>query len=133
LKKSHRNPDSLPIAVRVYPTQPNLEKTTRSNKKWKRPEALLVFDVETRVDATQRLTFGSYRFIVGGVCLEEALFFGEDLPKEDVEILKKYVKTHEADAINKKLRLLTRREDWAVRARRRNHCHRARRRHRGTR
>ena len=110
MKNSRRNPDSLPVAVRVYPTRPNLEKTARSNKKWKRPEAMLVFDTETRIDATQRLTFGSYRFIVDGVCLEEALFYGDDLPKEDLDILENYVKTHEADAINKKLRLLTRRE-----------------------
>src|SRR5712692_5534675 len=110
MKESRCNPASLPIAVRVYPTQPDLEKTTRSNKKWKRPEAMLVFDTETRIDATQRLTFGSYRFIVDGVCLEEAIFYGDDLPKEDLEILENYVKTHEADAINKKLRLLTRRK-----------------------
>src|SRR5712692_8264995 len=86
MKESRCNPASLPIAVRVYPTQPNLEKTTRSNKKWKRPEAMVVLDAETRIDPTQRLTFGSYRFIVGGVCLEEALFSGDDLPKEDLEI-----------------------------------------------
>jgi len=71
---------------------------------------MLVFDTETTVDATQRLTFGSYRFVVEGVCLEEALFYGDDLPKEDLQILENYVKTREADAVNKKLHLLTRRQ-----------------------
>src|SRR5437660_9826597 len=99
---------SLPIAVRVYPGQPNTEKSSRSQKRWKRSNAMLVLDTETRVDATQRLTFGSYRFIVEGVCLEEVLFYGDDLPGDDLKILENYVKTHEADAVNKKLRLLTR-------------------------
>ena len=33
---------------------------------------MFVFDTETRTDATQRLTFGSYRFIVAGQCLKES-------------------------------------------------------------
>src|SRR5205809_4018181 len=98
------DPDALPIAIRVYPTQPNAEQRNRPQKRWRRPNAMLVFDSETRTDAAQRLTFGSYRFIVDGSCLEEALFYGDDLPAADVKILEEYVRKHEAEAANKKLR-----------------------------
>ena len=58
---------------------------------------MVVFDTESRVDATQRLTFGSYRFIRDGRCQEEGLFFADDLPEADLAVLRKYVETHEAD------------------------------------
>ena len=61
----------LPIAVRVFPDRSDVERDIRSEKSWRLPEGMLVFDTETRVDATQKLTFGSYRFIVAGQCLEE--------------------------------------------------------------
>ena len=59
---------------------------------------MLVFDTETRTDAAQRLTFGSYRFYKDGHCLEEGLFFGDDLPKKDRRILERYVAKHPVDA-----------------------------------
>jgi hypothetical protein len=68
---------------------------------------MLVIDTETRIDATQRLTFGSYRFIRGGVCQEEGLFFGSDLPDQDRKILESYAAEHPADAVNQQLKLLT--------------------------
>jgi hypothetical protein len=71
---------------------------------------MLVFDTETRTDSTQRLTFGSYRFIVSGKCLEEGLFYADDLPDKDRQILNQYVATHMADAAKKKLLLVTRRQ-----------------------
>ena len=55
---------------------------------------MLVFDTETRTDATQRLTFGSYQFIVAGRCLEEGLFYANDLPEKDRKVLERYVATH---------------------------------------
>jgi len=103
---------SLPLSVRVYPESPNpaFEKTQpRENrlKTWRQPNAMLVFDTETRVDATQRLTFGSYRFFTDGVCQEEGLFFGTDLPDHDREVLEFYVAGHSAEAASKELKLLT--------------------------
>ncbi len=62
--------DYLPIAVRVYP---DLKATPE--RKAPRIDGMLVFDCETRVDKTQALTFGSYRFLVAGRCLEEGLFY----------------------------------------------------------
>ena len=83
----HRELKSLPIAVRVYPQPKDAPAKTRSRKSWQCPEAMLVFDTETRTDATQSMTFGSYRFIVAGRCLEEGLFYGDDLPQSDLDVL----------------------------------------------
>ena len=98
------DPNALTIAVRVYPEPPKSKKDTRSRKSWQLPDAMLVFDTETRTDATQRLTFGSYRFFVGGQCLKESLFYGDDLPEKDRRVLERYVATHRG------LDLLTRRQ-----------------------
>ena len=72
---------------------------------------MLVFDTETRIDATQRLTFGSYRFVVAGRCLEEGLFYADDLPEKDRRILEQYAATHRAETASdgvRDLKLLTR-------------------------
>ena len=105
--------DSLPIAIRVYPQPADME----DRSPWKTPpplpDAMFIFDTETRVDATQRLTFGSYRFIVSGRCLEEGLFYGDDLPGKDWQILERYTKTHGAETVaegKRDLLLLTRRQ-----------------------
>ena len=57
---------------------------------------MLVFDTETRTDTAQALTFGSYRYYEHGICLEEGLFYGDDLPRADRATLEAYVKTHAA-------------------------------------
>jgi hypothetical protein len=108
-----QGPQSLPIAVRVYPQPKDTPAKTRSRKAWQCPEAMLIFDTETRTDATQSLTFGSYRFIVAGRCLEEGLFYGDDLPQPDLQILQAYVSTHDAHRAHGHVRplcLLTRRQ-----------------------
>ena len=43
---------------------------------------MLVFDTETRTDAAQALTFGSYRYFEDSICLEEGLFYGDDFPSD---------------------------------------------------
>jgi len=102
----------LPIAVRVYPQPKNADQESHSHKPPRRPDAMFVFDTETRIDATQRLTFGSYRFVVAGQCLEEGLFYADDLPRKDLVVLKRYVESHRADIArgDRPLRLLNRRE-----------------------
>ena len=92
---------SLPIAVRVYPDLRRDRK--RSDKPWKRPEGMLVWDTETRIDETQRFMFGSYRFIVGNQCLEEALVCAGDLMDQEHSVLEQY-------AADERLYLRTRRE-----------------------
>lgn len=101
----------LPIAIRVYPEAQ--AETTQRNKKSKpltRPDSYLVFDTETRTDATQRLTFGGYRFIQKGRCLEEGLFHADDLSDAERLTLEEYVSTHKPDTTPEgvqKLLLLT--------------------------
>ena len=111
----NHSPNHLPIAVRVYPTtgadeSGNKPAKSKPAKPWKVPRAMFVFDTETRIDATQRLTFGSYRFIVAGRCLEEGLFFADDLSADERQILKQYAETQPADTAPEgatKLRLLS--------------------------
>ena len=91
-------PDPLELAVRVYP-EPRSEGTRRKRRRlahWRRPRWMLAVDTETRIDAAQALTFGSYRFFDDGVCLEEGLFYADDLPAADRGALQAYVKTHAA-------------------------------------
>src|SRR5260370_12108419 len=110
---SAREPISLKIALRIYPESRKDEKPSRSQKRWRPPKAMLIFDTESRVDATQRLTFGSYRFIIKGRRLEEGLFMAEDLPEADQRILQQYVATHKADVVAERvqqLRLLSPRQ-----------------------
>jgi hypothetical protein len=75
---------------------------------------MLVFDTETRIDEAQALTFGSYRFIENGRCLEEGLFYADDLPTADRAVLEVYVKSHASGTDRREgvpeLLLLSRRE-----------------------
>jgi hypothetical protein len=103
----------LPIAVRVYPDASDTGQDKHVGRKFRLPDRWIIFDTETRVDATQRLTFGSYRVIVKGGCVEEGLLYGDDLPQADIDVLKHYVSTHSADTVpngNPELRLFTRDE-----------------------
>ena len=87
-------PTRLVIAVRVYPGLKDAEKEfNRPRRKWNRPEAIFVFDAESRTDRTQRLTFGSYRSIIAGQLAKECLFYGDDLPVKDRRILERHVAT----------------------------------------
>lgn len=101
-------PLSIPLAVRVYP-EPLHKEVSKARKRWVRPETMLVFDTETTTDATQKLLFGSYRFFTSGECVEEGLFYADDLPKMDLAILRKYANSHSADTTGiTKLKLISR-------------------------
>jgi lambda repressor-like predicted transcriptional regulator len=72
---------------------------------------MLVLDTETTTDATQRLLFGSYRFIDRSRCVEEGLFYPDDLSSDQLSILQDYVRTHRADTVKRRpLKFLTLRE-----------------------
>lgn len=89
---SHREPMPLVIAVRVFPDLKDEDRDfDKPKRQWKRPDAMFVVDTETRTDRTQRLTFGSYRLIVGDQLLKENLFYGDDLPAKDRRILERHV------------------------------------------
>ncbi len=107
---NHIDVKRLSIAVRVYPT-PKIKEHVSRVRKWRTPQAAFVWDAETRVDHTQRLTFGSYRFIVAGRLLEEGLLYADDLSVKEMRVLQTYIETHPADTAAKvpqKLRLLNR-------------------------
>jgi hypothetical protein len=109
---SRREPTSLVIAVRVFPDLKDEDRDfDKPKREWTRPDAILVFDTETRTDRTQRLTFGSYRFIVAGQLVKENLFHGDGLPAKDLRILERHVATPTAvvlDEDNHDVSLLTR-------------------------
>ncbi len=84
----------LPIAVRVYPDLPSSQP---DRKTMPEIDGMLVFDCETRTDKAQALTFGSYRFLVEGRCLEEGLFYGDDLLPRELTTLERYACEHSAD------------------------------------
>jgi hypothetical protein len=108
-----QNPDPLTIAVRVFPTPEPREELNRTNKKWRLPRAMFVFDTETRTGTTQKLTFGSCRFLVDGELKQEILFYADDLPAKDRKTLEKYVEAQHERALKSgepPLLLLTRRE-----------------------
>ena len=107
----YREPIPLVVAVRVCPDLKDKEKAfDRPLREWRRPDGMLVFDTETRKDRTQRLTFGSYLFIVNGQWCKESLFYGDDLPIRDHKILERYVATINAQKRDEEydLSLLTR-------------------------
>ncbi len=89
-----KNISELPVAIRIFPETAKSEKPARKKRPWSIPEAMLVFDTETRTDAAQRLTFGSYRFVLRGETVEEGLFHGDDLPDKDRKTLEQYVAEH---------------------------------------
>src|SRR5436309_12835174 len=91
---TEKNISELPVAIRISPETAKPEKPPRKRKPWSIPDAMLVFDTETRTDAAQRLTFGSYRFILCGDTVEEGLFYGDDLPDKDRKTLEQYVADH---------------------------------------
>ena len=84
-------PVPLSVAIRVFPALERSPQAIRGNKKWRLPNAMFVFDTETRIDASQRLTFGSYRFFRNRELQEEGLFYADDLPSKDRRTLERYV------------------------------------------
>jgi hypothetical protein len=92
----------VPIAVRAFTelVPPTTRRPSPPPPPW--PDRVLVFDTETTTDATQRLTFGSYRYCRTGpagtlVCVEEGLFHAPDLETNEFALLREYTDTHAAD------------------------------------
>ena len=61
--------------------------------KW--PSSALIFDTETKIDPTQKLTFGCFRRYElkrnNYFCIEEGLFFADGLRRADRTLLERYV------------------------------------------
>jgi hypothetical protein len=106
-------PDPLKLAIRVYPEPPSDDREREKLRFWRRPHQMFVFDTECKIGTAQSLTVACYRYYERGICLEEGLFFGDDLPRADRAKLEAYVKTHAAATDLRRgapeLRLLSRR------------------------
>lgn len=112
-------PELLDTAVRVWTEIADCGPEHRAPIAIERPRFALVLDTETTVDAAQRLTFGSYRYLRiawhGGepefICVEEGLFYADDLPKRDpegFETLLSYTQAEQAEvdgSLRRELRL----------------------------
>jgi hypothetical protein len=73
---------------------------------------VLVLDCETIIDATQCLLVGSWRVYFQGACIDEGLFYADNLPAAGLAVLETYVQTHRAATAGsapEPLRLLPRR------------------------
>ena len=99
---------ALPVAVRVFSTfEPRKAKWRKTNKVEgrrravpPRPSQWFVFDCETRIDETQRLTFGSYRYVEDGAQLEEGLFVADDLSGKERRTIDAYALHHALPVIS---------------------------------
>jgi hypothetical protein len=105
----------LPVAIRAYPltAEDAQRKPINPRKRWRLPGETIVFDTETRTDATQRLTFGGYRAVINGECVEEGLFYADDLSRREVATLRRYVarnKPYNVLGDRREMRLLSVRE-----------------------
>ena len=112
--QSNNAPEPVVAGVRAYmlpkSAKPGTNRKTRPrNAPEGFPPLVLLFDTETTVDPSQRLRFGSYRLCewekrAGGqwslICLEEGLFYGDDLPKrapKDFRALQRFALSAVAD------------------------------------
>lgn len=112
---SMTGPSYLELAVRAHtvPTQRKTrDKATPKSMRRKDPRSkkVLVFDCETRTDATQKLTFGWYRVYDRGTLIDEGIFCADDLPESDRETLRAYCCSHREGDFpqGEPIRLLTR-------------------------
>ncbi len=96
------------VFVRAYATDKEQEekkvskkRNTRTNNRLKWPVYALVFDTETRTTADQSLTFGVFRLceLRNGKyeVVREGLFYADDLPLSELQILQRYVQTEISD------------------------------------
>lgn len=102
--------EPIVTAVRVFTTRARRDKKDRikrSSRKRRYPFEVLVFDTETRIDPSQNLMVGVWRFYrddpdakPGTTCIEEGFFYPDDLPETDPDgyrTLVEYAATHQPD------------------------------------
>ena len=94
-----RNPEirPLPVAVRVFPYAAEKRKEHHWAGSSTLQRGTLVIHTTESTGSTQKLTFGIYRLIVGGECLEEGLFYADDFLRRELQVLRDYVVCHNVD------------------------------------
>lgn len=104
--RAHTEVLKRPKSRRAKPkqSQPAAKKSNPRNCDPRWPDYALVFDCETTTDSRQTLTFGMFRFCdwLGDSfrCLEEGIFYADDLPETEPDafsILKRYAETTAAE------------------------------------
>jgi hypothetical protein len=121
--------ECLPVAVRAWlhprpatePDGSSMEPWSPSEPARPSPHRVLVFDTETTTDRTQRLLYGVWRLYrdraaSGSTCVEEGIFYADDLPERDpvgFALLRAYARAKPAsvaDGWSKRIRLVSRSE-----------------------
>lgn len=92
-------PELHEIFVRAHTVVPGKPTRDRASPaKW--PDEVLIFDTETTIDTAQKLNFGFFRRCklgrTGYQCVEEGLFYADDIDAAQQEVLKCFV----ADPLN---------------------------------
>lgn len=91
-------PEQLSISIRNYSDKApraSLKKDGPRRRKVLWPSAhVIVFDCETTTDRRQTLRFGTYQHRETGALLEAGAFYAEDLPSDELELLKSYCEQH---------------------------------------
>jgi len=90
-------PESIEIALRAYVPPRKLKKQSYDTVRENRP--VLVFDTETTEDEYQNLLFGSCGIWVSGYPHKFILFYAPNLPEKDIDTLRKFSQTHNAENI----------------------------------
>lgn len=122
-RRSSRTPALVetPIAVRAYTIpvkrrrqnpdemEEDESTTTATLTPWSWPDVEVIVDTETRIDETQRLTFGWYQIRRRGRLWREGPIGADDLSKGEQAVLARYVESHLADD-GRPLHPLTRQE-----------------------
>jgi predicted nucleic acid-binding Zn ribbon protein len=93
----------LTVYARAYPATDRLTSNRNQNKR--DIDQIIVFDTETTIDPSQRLTFGCFRYYKRNpfgrwVCYAEGLIYADDLPQRDPDgfaVLRQYARDHAAD------------------------------------
>lgn len=93
MKNKTSPPEVHEIFVRAHTVVPEkLPRDRPSPAKW--PDEVLIFDTETTIDTAQKLNFGFYRRCklgrTGCQCIEEGLFYADDLDATQREVLKSF-------------------------------------------
>jgi hypothetical protein len=82
------------VFVRAHAPLPS-KKPWRGFRCTKWPSSALIFDTETKIDPAQKLTFGCFRRYElkrnNYFCVEEGLFFADDLRRADRAVFERYV------------------------------------------
>jgi hypothetical protein len=85
------------IFLRCHTRVLNNKPITSNRKTPGLPKYVLLIDTETTTDERQALNFGAYQFAAADsegnyVCREEGLFHADDLDRDQLEVLKTYIK-----------------------------------------